>query len=149
MESESLKTREEFAKLFELANSAPKLYGSSGLARQEDHDFEDTSSTTPKQSASSPSSTTSTSTPNAVPSTTTMKPDEEAAKIGFDVEALKKLGEEIGKRLDQFGKEAKKNLGDLIEGVKLVFREPNKRLPKKPHNSTQIQIRAPNPDQIA
>lgn len=121
LESESLSMRDELNKLFKLRfkqNPQPK---------QEDFDFDDQ----PVQSSTATITTTATSTsaqnkPQGMPTQTTLKPSEqeEAAKIGFDVEALKKLGEEIGKRLDQFGKDAAKNLNDLLEGVKLVFREP-------------------------
>lgn len=135
LETESQSMREELTKLFELGklpildtNTNNNIMYSSG-ARQEDHDFDEPPARPAKQTtistiipgmpAAAPSTTTTTT-------TTTVKPDEEAEKIGFDVEALKKLGEEIGKRLDQFGKEAAKNLGDLVDGVKLVFREPKK-----------------------
>lgn len=130
LESESLKMRDDLlgqltrVHLKEQPQSQPKRERRwiSGEAKQEDFDFDELNTT------QEPSSTTTQQQQQGMPAqpttTTTMKPEEEAAKIGFDIEALKKLGEEIGKRLDQFGKEAVKNLGDLIEGVKLVFREP-------------------------
>lgn len=126
LESESLNMREEFSKLFDLNVSSKKkqLVDS----KQEDADFEQ---------QDTPGSTTAPSnqqTSSGIMTTfqTTAKPttDEEAAKLGFDMEALKKLGEEIGKRLDQFGKDAAKNIGDLFDGIKLVFREPPKITPK-------------------
>lgn len=119
LETESLGMRDEMAKLFELSKKSTEELAprsAAGQARQEDHDFDEPAvkPTTQNGMSASPSTT-----------TTTMKPDqEEAAQIGFDLEQLKKLGEEIGKRLDQFGKEAAKNLGELMEGIKLVFREP-------------------------
>ena len=122
LESESLSMRNELARLFEHQKSrqagqkeeAGQLYFAAE-PKQEDLEFDEPTTTT---------TTTPSSQSEGMPATT-LKPEEEAAKIGFDMEALKKLGEEIGKRLDQFGKEAAKNIGDLIEGVKLVFREPN------------------------
>lgn len=120
LESESLGMRDEMAKLFELS----KKTDGELRARQEDHDFEEpaTSSLKPTTQNAVPASS------EPAPATSTLKPDEEkeAAQIGFDLEQLKRLGEEIGKRLDQFGKEAAKNLGELVEGIKLVFREPAK-----------------------
>ena len=113
LESESLSMRDELSKIFALQKVAAKPSTLRGQAKQED-DFDSDNN----QVLAAPSTT-----------TTTVQPQEEAAKIGFDVEALKKLGEEIGKRLDQFGKDAAKNLGDLIEGVKLVFREPAAKTP--------------------
>lgn len=130
LEGESLGMRDEMSKLFELQRKTQqaKPTMSPPEVRQEDHDFEE-----PALSQSPSSTTTTTTIPTTtvaqqqgLPQTTTLKPEEEAAAIGFDLEALKKLGEEIGKRLDQFGKDAAKNLSDLLEGVKLVFREPNK-----------------------
>lgn len=127
LENESLGMREELAKLFQLQK--PQLYHAGAVLRQEDHDF-DEQPASPSTSSSTSAATTSqaASSSEGLPASTTVKPtseQEEAAKIGFDLEALKRLGEEIGKRLDQFGKDAAKNLGDLLEGVKLVFREPN------------------------
>lgn len=119
LENESLSMREELDKLFKLRS---KQQG-----KQEDSDFDDQPQKGPRQSSTTTTTTTAQSKPaDGMPETATLKPNEqeEAAKIGFDVEALKKLGEEIGKRLDQFGKDAAKNLSDLLEGVKLVFREP-------------------------
>lgn len=117
LESESQSMREELNKLFNLRFKQNQRQTQSAQLKQEDSDFDD----------SPASSTTTTTTTQTESSGTTLKPSEqeEAAKIGFDVEALKKLGEEIGKRLDQFGKDAAKNLGELLEGVKFVFREPN------------------------
>lgn len=125
LESESLSMREELDKLFKLrSKQQSQQRNSNGQAKQEDSDFDDQ----PLHSSTTTTTTTAQSKPaDGMPETgSTMKPNEqeEAAKIGFDVEALKKLGEEIGKRLDQFGKDAAKNLSDLLEGVKLVFREP-------------------------
>lgn len=131
LESESLKMRDELDQLSRAQlKQLPKRERRSADSKQEDLDFDEpaaptTTTTTTTQAASS-------TTQQGMPATTTMKPEEEAAKIGFDIEALKKLGEEIGKRLDQFGKEAAKNLGDLIEGVKLVFREPTSPKPPPP-----------------
>lgn len=135
LESESMKMRDELAKLFEFNKPTPS--GSSRQRRQEDHDFDEASPST--QQASSPT---------GMPATSTMKPEEEAAKIGFDVEALKKLGEEIGKRLDQIGKEAAKNLAELVEGVKLVFREPNKKDPKRESLTNATSTVAVNPSRL-
>lgn len=128
LESESLSMRDELAKLFaagsdkRLTAKLPALYAAASVqTRQEDlGDFDEPAPITTE-------ATSSTTQGPGMPATSTIKPDDEAAKIGFDMEALKKLGEEIGKRLDQFGKEAAKNLNDLIEGVKLVFREPASR----------------------
>lgn len=122
LESESLGMRDEMIKLYELSqktsSAAASATGRSGAqSKQEDIDFDELPASTTKK-ATAPTTTTT---------TTTSKPDqEEAAQIGFDLEQLKRLGEEIGKRLDQFGKDAAKNLGELMEGIKLVFREPPK-----------------------
>lgn len=127
LESESLGMRDEMNKLFELQRKTISAR-SSAKPKQEDVDFDEL----PVASSHGvPSSTTTT--------TTTMKPaeqEQEAAQIGFDLEQLKRLGEEIGKRLDQFGKEAAKNIGELMEGIKLVFREPKK--PSKPSQSAGL-----------
>lgn len=143
LENESMQMRTEFGKLFALSKSH-ELSALVADRMQEDHDFEEASS--PRTSTTSRASSTSATT------TTTMKPEEEEAKIGFDVEALKKLGEEIGKRFDQFGKEAAKNLGDLIEGIKLVFREKKRKRPDE-RNSTMFQYEpinlSPMIDQIS
>lgn len=144
LELESLGMRDEMARLFELqkktiesANDITRpnvsaYFMANAESKQEDHDFDDLLQ--PQQQATSTSTATSntqtTGQPDGMPATTALKPDDEATAIGFDLEALKKLGEEISKRLDQFGKEAAKNLSDLIEGVKLVFREPNKNRPQ-------------------
>lgn len=137
LETESLGMRDEMAKLFELSKKtteelAPRSAAAKPSVRQEDHDFDEPATaakpTTQNGMSASPSTTTT---------TTTMKPEEEAAQIGFDLEQLKKLGEEIGKRLDQFGKEAAKNLGELMEGIKLVFREPSSK-----GNSTTTKVPA-------
>lgn len=114
LESESLGMREELSKIFALQKSAAKPI-LRAQQKQEEHDFD-----------------------NNEQVATTVQPQEEAAKIGFDVEALKKLGEEIGKRLDQFGKDAAKNLGDLLEGVKLVFREPAAKTPSSGANRSKV-----------
>lgn len=117
LESESLSMKEELNKLFKVEPKSNNRVGQQG--KQEDHDFDEPALSTLAATTTSES---------GMPATTT-KPtaeEQEAAKLGFDMEALKKLGEEIGKRLDQFGKDTAKNLGDLIEGVKLVFREPAK-----------------------
>lgn len=119
LESESLSMREELKKLFKIEPKNNNRVAAQG--KQEDHDFDEPASTSPLATTTPESGMPAT--------TTTSKPtaeEQEAAKLGFDMEALKKLGEEIGKRLDQFGKDAAKNLGDLLEGVKLVFREPAK-----------------------
>lgn len=130
LESESLIMKEELNKLFKVEPKKSNRVGQQG--KQEDHDFDE-------PALSSLATTTSES---GMPATTT-KPtaeEQEAAKLGFDMEALKKLGEEIGKRLDQFGKDTAKNLGDLIEGVKLVFREPAKQQQQQP--STRALLNA-------
>lgn len=121
LELESFGMRDEMARLFELQRKTLQQggqrepHGRSG-AKQEDFDFDEAPASTSAQAAPSATTTTSTAKPNE---------QEEAAQIGFDLEKLKRLGEEIGKRLDQFGKEAAKNLGELVEGIKLVFRDPN------------------------
>lgn len=131
LERESLGMRDVLTKM---------LVGASGhkasvaMRFQEDHDFEESptaapSTTTTGGASASPASTTAaigSTTPTGMPATSTAAIEEEGAKIGFDLEALKRLGEEIGKRLDQFGKDTSKNLGELLEGIKLVFREPNR-----------------------
>lgn len=137
LESESLLMREELSKIFALQKADKKqtvgsiLIAKSPLAdpEQEDHDFDEQPTTTQKSNSNEGMPATTTT-------TTTAPNDDEAAKLGFDMEALKKLGEEIGKRLDQFGKDAAKNLGDLFEGVKLVFREPSSKNPTKRNSST-------------
>lgn len=130
LESESLSMREELNNLFK---SGPKNDGNrvAPQGKQEDHDFDEPASISPLATTTSESGMPAT--------TTTSKPtaeEQEAAKLGFDMEALKKLGEEIGKRLDQFGKDTAKNLGDLLEGVKLVFREPAKQQQQKQNSTT-------------
>lgn len=132
LESESLKMRDDLAQLSKLQlkeAKQPTLVRDRRFVvpvetKQEDLDFDELTTTTQEPSSTTQQQQGMPAQPTTTTTTTTMKPEEEAAKIGFDIEALKKLGEEIGKRLDQFGKEAAKNLGDLIEGVKLVFREP-------------------------
>lgn len=129
LESESLGMREELARLFAVtANktagaSQPTVYSatvklSNNNKQATNNDDDDFFGSTTAAPSGMPASST------AQPSTAKPTEEEEAAKLGFDMEALKKLGEEIGKRLDQFGKDAAKNLGDLLDGVKLVFREP-------------------------
>lgn len=128
LESESKGMKEDLDKLFSSKQKQPsdsRLIQRS-QAKQEDSDFDEqqtaTSTTSQQQQQQQLTSASETTTQQS----TTMKPDDEAAKIGFDMEALKKLGEEIGKRLDQFGKDAAKNIADLFDGIKLVFREPSK-----------------------
>lgn len=139
LELESMGMRDEMARLFELQreSSAATHSGDSQLgprsaeSRQEDIDFEDAqpaggAPSTSTSLSTSMGTTSGSSSPPSSPATTTEKTTDaqEAAQIGFDLEQLKRLGEEIGKRLDQFGKEAAKNLAELMEGIKLVFREP-------------------------
>lgn len=132
LELESQSMRDELAKLAAVQKEQRLLAG----ARQEDHDFADDS-----QTQAPSSSTTQQGMPSTGEPTTT-----DSSKIGFDVEALKRLGEEIGKRLDQFGREAVKNLGDLVEGVKLVFREP----PVRPaSNSSSGGTSSPRLDRLS
>lgn len=131
LESESLNMRDEMAKLFELSKKATKeadskLDGKTQAKQDEDFD-ELPSSTTAARGTSQAETATTTTTSTAKPA------QEEAAQIGFDLEQLKKLGEEIGKRVDQFGKDAAKNLGELFDGIKLVFRAPQ----KKPSDKSQ------------
>lgn len=133
LELESLSMKEELNRLFKGTSkkSQPAANG-----KQEDHDFDDQPANT-LQNGMPVTTTTTTAKPTAE--------EQEAAKLGFDMEALKRLGEELGKRLDQFGKDTAKNLGDLIEGVKLVFREPAKQQqqqqqpPKKTTGARQFQ----------
>ena len=131
LETESLGMRDEMAKLFELQrNKSPAQLAAPIEGRQEDHDFDSEPVATATSTAAAPTTQQLGEGMPSTAATTTLKPDaEEAAAIGFDLEALKRLGEEISKRVDQFGKDAAKNLGDLIEGVKLVFREPAKNQP--------------------
>lgn len=119
LETESQLMREELSKMFELkTGEQPSAYPIAG--RQEDHDFDEATTQQGMPSSSGPSTTSGqTETTTSSANLTT-----ESSKLGFDVEALKRLGEEISKRLDQFGRDAAKNLADLVEGVKLVFREP-------------------------
>lgn len=140
LESESKSMRDELNKLFELSTgyTSPSLYlAGPPKTKQEDHDFEDEQTTQVTRLTAPTTSRSSPATSEGLPaSTTPAKPTaDEAAQIGFDMEALKRLGEEIGKRLDQFGKEAAKNIGELIDGVKLVFRDP-----KGKQNSTQPAV---------
>lgn len=116
LELESQSMRDELAKLTNFKQEQKAKLVLAG-ARQEDHDFGDEPSTQQPSSSTTQQGMPNTQAPSQQTST-------ESSKIGFDVEALKRLGEEIGKRLDQFGREAVKNLADLVEGVKLVFREP-------------------------
>lgn len=140
LESESLSMRDELNKLFKLRFKQGQQQRQQ--AKQEDSDFDDQPGSTATSTTLSNSAQNKPADGALKPETSTLKPSEqeEAAKIGFDVEALKKLGEEIGKRLDQFGKDAAKNLSDLLEGVKLVFREPGSGKPaagNRPNNSTR------------
>lgn len=132
LEIESEGMKEDLNKLFSLKGKQPsansKLVQHSE-AKQEDLDFDEQTSTTSRQKE--------TSTSEGMPATT-IKPEDEAAKIGFDMEALKKLGEEIGKRLDQFGKDAAKNIADLFDGIKLVFREPKDKSTKSTTPTTIV-----------
>lgn len=136
LESESLSMRDELNKLFKLRLKQNQLRAYPGQEKQDDADFDEQ-----PNSGSAAVTSSALGKPagmQAAQETTTLKPSEqeEAAKIGFDLEALKKLGEEIGKRLDQFGKDAAKNLSDLLEGVKLVFREPNSSGASNSNNSS-------------
>lgn len=126
LELESMGMRDEMVRLFELQKKTSEAAAAPPAElKQEDHDFDEPSASSPQ----APTTTTTTA-DHGMPATT-LKPEEEAQQIGFDLEALKKLGEEIGKRVDQFGKDAAKNLSDLMEGIKLVFREPSKSQPKE------------------
>jgi len=145
LELESLGMRDEMSKLFQLqqtgspSSSSPQssLAGRTADSRQEDIDFDEPPTSGPQQasgSSAAPSPSGSGSSTTTTSSTTEQSTAEqqEAAQIGFDLEQLKRLGEEIGKRLDQFGKEAAKSLAELMEGIKLVFREPSKAATKSP-----------------
>lgn len=131
LETESLGMRDEMTKLFELQKKTSDASARSAAApklqvKQQDDEFDELPAKNGK-----PTSAATTTTSTTTSSTTTQaEQEQEAAQIGFDLEQLKRLGEEIGKRLDQFGKDAAKNLGELVEGIKLVFREPPKQRPK-------------------
>ena len=125
LELESVAMRAELAKLAAASRAKLTSLDTNELADDNDNIAFATSTRAPAATSAAAAATSSASPQQAHSSTTAAPADDAAAAAAdgpkLDVEELKKLGEQIGKKLDELAKDAAKSLAALAECVKLVL----------------------------